>query len=256
VTIGSMVALKLINQGVNMSNTYGFFIKFSNNISHLEAIEEGNIYMNNGKYFIDLEKSTGIKGIGDKNEYNNIVHDVNVTLFDRKTNKELAKIESIQLTTRLYMYLYSPIFCMCLVEGDYIEECISDDGIEFLRINPKNLDIEKIEKEFGKYAILISFDKFVERFKRVCENHDYKLARAPIKYSDFSINDFSRSKTYYKASNYGYFYKDSSYSHQLEYRFVITNKEIRRPYVFNIGSIADYSMIVKTSDLLKLAIKK
>ena len=102
----------VINKGVCMSKVYGFFVKFSNNIDHLKAIQNGKLFMNNGKYFIDLECDSNIQGIGDKNEFNNVMYNVKYSILESGSDEILADGISPRFTTRLDKYLYSPLFCL------------------------------------------------------------------------------------------------------------------------------------------------
>ncbi|HBH1374923.1 hypothetical protein ACWJXL_00155 [Clostridioides difficile] len=111
-------------------------IKFSEE-KHIDSLALGNIYTNNFDYFIELEKQSKIKGIGDKDELalkivsinikkieriDNIETDINKQIFD-KSIKEIFKDTKSELRVESSEYdKKTPLFCTMRISKNELLE--------------------------------------------------------------------------------------------------------------------------------------
>lgn len=63
------------------------FLKFSNELWKLKALQKGNLYMNTLGFFKKLEEETKAKGMGDKNEGSMILTELHLKFYDKETNQ-------------------------------------------------------------------------------------------------------------------------------------------------------------------------
>lgn len=85
------------------------FVKFTKE-EYVNDILDGNLYMNNFKYFIDLEKKKRIKGQGDKFEAAFVTRAVDLRIIDPRTKKSLESVKEQKLlkgTLRQQRYHYT-----------------------------------------------------------------------------------------------------------------------------------------------------
>lgn len=80
---------------------------------YIKDIQSGKLYMNNLKYFVDLEKKSGKKGIGDIREAS-LLNIRNHELFIQINGGERQKVEIGPPPGIIYdeEALYHPVFCM------------------------------------------------------------------------------------------------------------------------------------------------
>ncbi|MDX5662011.1 hypothetical protein SIM64_19210, partial [Clostridioides difficile] len=129
-------------------------IKFSEE-KHIDSLALGNIYTNNFDYFIELEKQSKIKGIGDKDELalkivsinikkieriDNIETDINKQIFD-KSIKEIFKDTKSELRVESSEYdKKTPLFCTMRISKN---ELLEKKGLIFSKE-----EIKCLKKDF------------------------------------------------------------------------------------------------------------
>ncbi|MGC8229354.1 hypothetical protein ACP2W0_10150 [Pseudobacillus badius] len=69
------------------------FLKFT---SFYESLQAGNIYMNSLKYYIDLEKESGVRGVGDALEAAHVFKDLTFEMRNQETDEVVftGKVQS------------------------------------------------------------------------------------------------------------------------------------------------------------------
>lgn len=229
---------------------YPCLIKFSNSKEHLEALQNGQMYMNKLGVFTDLEKKNGVKGMGDDLEAAGVIVDLDVSILDYESNIEILKLHSSKMTIRFEYCLNKPVFCLFAVTPDMLEMIEDQEQYYQVRIEFSNEQKEQIPKHFGEYALVIHWAHFMDRVKNEFEKHGYSWVAKLVEYSDFNTNIESRIRAYVDETNDMFFWKDSALGYQNEYRIVILSEDVKSHVIKDIGSVKDISFIVKTQDLM------
>ncbi|SIS52142.1 hypothetical protein [Salimicrobium flavidum] len=84
---------------------------------HADDLLNGNLFMKNLKYFIDLEKNTGEKGRGDKREAAHVIRSQHVKVIDPKTEKVIATANEGEIIERYTNAPKVPVFCFTLFKA-------------------------------------------------------------------------------------------------------------------------------------------
>src|SRR5690625_693334 len=205
------------------------FIKFSAKKKYLTDIQQGNLYMNNGKYFINREKQDGVQGIGDKDELSAILSDVEIKLYDGETKEFLLEGEAQRLSFHYDYVLTKPIFCMTYIDHESLNITkVNKNSVE-CRIDFSGESIDKIIEDFGEYALVISPHDFEERLRESLKEQNIGYISDKVIYEDYSINSERRMDEYHNHNPSLFFKKDHSFEYQKEYRIVLTNIDSKEP---------------------------
>jgi len=227
---------------------FGFF-KFSQR-RFLEPLQKGNLYMNNFQYFIDLQKSTGEKGMGDIDEVAGIIKNANLTIYKAGTDEEVGKIKAESINFRYNDLLQYPVFCLFTIESDMLEIIeITDEYID-TKVRFTEEQKEQMAGHFGECALVIPPNLFRQRIEESFAEQGLLYIDNKVQYSDFDVNHGKRIKSYLDGDISLFFQKDQFFEPQREYRFVILNNKVEKNFEVNIGDLSEYTEIINTSDLL------
>ncbi|CKE84589.1 hypothetical protein [Bacillus paranthracis] len=227
---------------------FGFF-KFSQR-KFLEPLQKGNLYMNNFQYFIDLQKRTGEKGMGDLDEVAGIIKDADLTIYKEGTDEEIGKIKVERMNFRYNDFLQYPVFCLFTIESDMLEIIeITDEYID-TEVRFTEEQKEQMAGHFGECALVMPPNLLRQKIEEVFEEQGIMYIDNKVQYSDFDINHGERIKSYLEGDISLFFQKDKFFESQREYRFVILNKKVEKNFEVNIGDLSEYTRIINTSDLL------
>lgn len=147
------------------------FVKFIKK-EWVDSFLDGNMYMNNFKYFIDQENSDSVKGQGDAFEGAHVIKFLNATAYTLDENGseiKLADVESAALIERDPKVNKFPMFCLtCLGSHDYIVLEKTENIIKF-KLNIPEEDKNKIKDTFNADIALVSISPFtfISRFRKV-----------------------------------------------------------------------------------------
>lgn len=86
------------------------FTKFTQE-KYVKNLISGQLFMNNIKYFIDLENETKVKGQGDKYEASNVLSNVTFKMMLQGTDVLIGEGTAEQLIERNHVFDNIPIFC-------------------------------------------------------------------------------------------------------------------------------------------------
>jgi hypothetical protein len=195
----------------------------------LTPVTKGRIYCNTIKYFTEIEDNK-VRGDIDEN-CGWIDYLGDSTLSMKPVDTPNAEPLVFQASgTRIKQHFDASgynLFCMYLL----VVDSSFPNGFE-----PFNDRC----KEFGSHLLLVKDSpEFMKRIEAKLAALGYGYERTIVSYSDLS--QYSGGKSY--------FMKDSSYSYQNEYRFIIkSNKD--EPLILDIGSIEDIAVMIHANDNL------
>ncbi|MCU5379716.1 hypothetical protein OCA08_21520 [Bacillus cereus] len=225
------------------------FLKFSDNPKNLLSLQQGNVYMNNLKFFVDLEAETGIPGMGDKQEVLNVVNDVELSFYKQGTEDLAFKAKAKQITMRYEDALYKPVFCMFAVTVDMIKVLEESDKELKLAFDFSDELITKMHSEFGEHVLVISPAQFKNKIHKSFSEKNYDYTGKYVEYLDFNINEKRRMEMFQNQDIGTFFIKNNAFKHQNEFRIVIFNKDEENSIIEKIESLEDSSYLMKTEEL-------
>ena len=228
-----------------IENAFLMLVKFGSK-DNLIKLQQGQLYMKNLQYYVDLEKSTSDEDVGDMYDGQMLWKDAKVTLFDYDTKEFFAEGMASNLSLNLG-YLACPVFCMFAFDyRNHTNEKLVGDN---LTVRYDFTDEQKSKLcNFGTHALIIkNGDEFVERVRKGLLSNEIGYSRDFVKYYDF--NNIEQLKEVKEDSMRVAFWKRQKYAYQQEYRF-LAHTEVDDHLSINIGDISDITQLVETSKLL------
>ncbi|WP_232699434.1 hypothetical protein [Brevibacillus daliensis] len=225
------------------------FVKFQNNKDHLLSLQKGQLYMNNGRYFAELEKKSGTKGIGDKYELSQVMNKVSLSFHHSETSELLFEAEADVLSISMNAYMTKPLFCITQIDSQSLKIVKEYEESVDCQFDFGENDIEQLVKDFGEYALIISPGPFKERLNKALIDQGLLAHQGKISYVDYKVNSVERLESYHEFDPNHFFIKDLSFSHQREYRIVLASVDSEEPFVLDIDDLTDISILIETRDL-------
>jgi hypothetical protein len=233
-------------------------VKFTKE-EYIQSLLDGNLYMNNIKYFIDLENQTKVRGQGDKLEASNVINDVHLKFYKEGTDELLAEATSSRLVERNHFFDNIPIFCITSFDSkdfQIVEETEYSYKVKFA-INEK--EMKHMKESFGEKAIFINPAVFLNRVENNFTEKGFEFDARKVNYENLDINDSKRLEHFNGTSIIPLFIKDIFFESQREFRIAIFNNPTESVLVPNIGDLSDISYVMDTEDLFNytmLEVKK
>lgn len=225
------------------------FVKFGAK-EHLVLLQKGNIYMNNLKYFVDLERNKQKKGQGDSYEAGHVTTNVHITIKDSETDEEKVAFKSATTVIRQDDDLKNPVFCLFAIDESNFEYIWDDGDTARVKIVFTEEQKKELFNEFGDNALIIFSGAFLSSLKKSLEEQDFYYAHDLVNYVDYSVNSKERMLNFFKRQPSLFFSKDILLKYQQEFRLVIFNKKSEEPITIKIEDMSDYSFIIPTEELL------
>ncbi|MFC0907035.1 hypothetical protein ACFHWD_20465 [Clostridium sp. MT-14] len=239
--------MKKLSYLKGLEDCYLFLVKFTKQ-KYVNDILDGKLYMNNLKYFIELENKTHIKGQGDRFEAGNVMNNVTMRLYKSGTKKLISKIPIKRVTMRYNFYEKIPVFCLTVFgtnDFDIFEETNKSCKI---KLNINDTDKNNIINNFGEKAVIIRLDKFIDKIEKYNGNNSNSLIYGKVHYEDYNVNSINRYKNYANDSLEVLFTKDIYFSPQREFRIISGNNYTNDYFVANIGTLRDGGAYVLDTD--------
>lgn len=228
-----------------IENAFSMLIKLGSE-SNLRKLQQGELYMKNLQYYVDLEKSTDDEDVGDKYDGQMMLEKVKITMFDYETDKFWGQFDASEISMNLG-YLYCPVFCMYILDyRNQIGEELNGDNLK-VRYDFTEEQREKLAR-FGTHALVIkNGDEFVRRVKEGLLSNNIGYTCDFVKY--YSFNNLEQMREIQGDNSRIVFWKRQKYAYQQEYRF-IAHTHVDDYLSVNIGDISDITELIKTSVLL------
>jgi len=212
------------------------FLKFTD---YIDSLQEGNLYMNNFQYYINREKETGDRGVGDKLEASQVLSKVEFKMYNQDTGELAFSGTSGSINFHFDLDVKRPVFCIFALHSDNLSIVDENDEYYIAEMNFTEEEKEKMLKEFGEQMLIINPKNFIERVDKTLSGMGYNYVSGRVNYDDYSINNSKRLESYRKQDNEIFFWKDKFFENQNEYRFVITSLETDEAITVNIGDMSD-----------------
>lgn len=249
----------IINRKNGEKEEISLVIKFQTE-ENIKKLQSGDIYTNNLKYFIDLERESGQVGIGDKDEAALLISNiVDLKFSDTETGQDIPIEKAIfgelgnkvclgKTDARIQVDDYTKTPVLCLLGINKQELSVVDGGLVLTFDDDK---INKIKKEFEGYthALIIEPASFTKRIIDTAKTKGIHAEMDYIKYYNPNINQAERMNDY--GSIRRAFWKKEYFKSQNEFRIAFDNSPIEHGEVLmNIGDISDISIMLDIETLL------
>ncbi len=233
-----------------IENGWSMLMKFGSE-ENLKRLQKGQFYMKNLQYYVDLEKTTDDKDVGDKYDGQMVLQNVKITMFDSETGAFVAQMDS-PIASMDLGYLQYPVFCMFMLDyRNHVAEELTGD-VAKVRYQFTEEQLSRLPN-FGSHVLLIkNGNEFVERVKNGLLNAGYGYTRDFVQYYDGNIPQHMQevAKDYMRIA----FWKRQKYAYQQEYR-ILAHAQVEDHLCVDIGDLSDITLLMPTSDLLKCGIE-
>lgn len=227
------------------------FIKFGEEKWHLESLQHGKVRFNPARMFIDEEKKTKEKGVGDKQEASFVFPESKWYFQDPDSGEWLPAFEASNSTLTLDYLAKIPIFCLYTITGDSLEVIAEEGGHYKVKVVFSEKDKELLKKDFPKYehSLLIHATSFINRFNEEMKKKDIGYRHQLVQYDDYLKGNKERFSSYKEKGNIGpIFWKSDLYKQQREYRFALKD-QVTGVSVYDIQDISDFSCHITREEL-------
>lgn len=216
-----------------------------------DDFRSGKLYMKNLQYYIDEERRSGLKGIGDVNEGSLVLNEVQGLIKDAETGKLIAEFDAEKTTLSSNNLLKSPVLCLYTIDSTIFKITNRTDTSMDLEMNITEEQLKLLTSAFGDNLLFINGREFKRRVEKTCEEQGLELCHKKVEYEDYSINHVDRiSKMQNIFSEDMVFFKDKHFQYQNEYRFIIKNKFVDDHFYLDVGDLSD--VIIDEIDFKKL----
>lgn len=205
----------------------------------INSLQGGKIYLNSLKWFRDYENENGDTIVGDN--YEGMLHVNDGELINKETGEHISLNDNLISTTSSNAFVY----CMTFISP-------SIDEFTFSELQKEDL------KTFGDTALVIlDSEEFINRIKQKAAENGYSLLCNTVQYYDEENDNANIWISLLNNINNIAFWKRKSYSHQQEFRFVISADKCKEDHIeLEIGDISDISKVFKTEDVLNFKITR
>lgn len=223
--------------------------KFKKDKTHLNSLQNGEVYMNRIGTYKKIEEDEGKKGVGDRYDGHTVISNLhNITLTNIETGETIQMESAKALTYSFDDILAMPVFCSFAIDSSMLEIIGENEDNYFVELVFEPQELEKIIKDFGENVLIIKYGHFSKLLTKTITEKGYALIGKRVKYADYSVNQSERIKDD-EITNIA-FWKSDEFSHQNEHRFVIPMLDIETPLTINIGDLSEHSRLLPTRDLI------
>jgi len=226
-------------------NGFSMLLKFGSE-ENVRKLKDGQLYMKNLQYYVDLEKATSDEDVGDMYEGQMLLQTTNISIYSSDTNELVGQFLAPSASMDLG-YLKCPVFCMFMLDyRNHTQEKLDGD-ILTVRYEFTKKQIENMPG-FGEWVLLIkNGDEFINRVKKALILENVGFTRDYVKY--YEVSTLQQLQEIHEDNLRIAFWKREKYAYQQEYRF-ICHAEVDDNLIVNIGDISDISQMMKTEELL------
>lgn len=246
--------MAFLNEILGESNKLVALLKFSKK-EHLESLREGNLYLNNFKYFRNLEKEEGKKGQGDSKDLTLVLNEVNYELKNMETSEVIFRGKAKQSFLESEEDYKRHVFCCTGITPDILEVIeVKDDVASARLILPEELRVKALD-DFGGHVAFINSGIFFEKIRKACNDQGISMFSNIVSYKDMNINHSERIHAFNDNESSFFFEKDLFFKYQNEYRLVFPDLISDEPEVLKVGSLEDAITILSVEEFLNMELQ-
>ena len=203
----------------------------------IKTFREGYVYCKRLQYYIDLERETGDRIVGDEWEASLPIRDAIIYI------PEEGFVQQVKDTAIPFTVTNNFVLCMtgCKVPKDAVNHSLVSDEI----VN------------YGDTSLVITDrDEFIKRLQKGATDKGFHMVKQGFVnyYDDKADNIWMIQDVINDSSNIA-FWKRKRYERDSEYRFLFAGDTDRDHIKFPIGDISDISVVVNSSQIHKACVK-
>lgn len=227
-------------------------LKFSEK-KYLESLSEGKLYMNQFKYFKELEEKDGRRGQGDEKELASSFKDVNFKLIKQGSKQVILEGSASELILRNLGDLQNHLYCATAITPNMLEVLSYDEETKIAqtKLCLSEKLIGQARDIFGDHVGLINAGKFLEKVDVAAKKSGVTITSDIVSYRNQCINSIEDIKNFHEATLKIYYEKDNFFEYQNEYRLVAFGGNISGALQLELGDIHEYVEIMKTEELFE-----
>lgn len=216
---------------------FALLVKISK-LEYLKSIQSGKLYMNNLKYYVDLEKTTGEQGIGDVQEAS-WINIKKHKLFIQVEGEERKEMPIGPAPGIIYdeEALYHPVFCMMFKLINLQKENETQSVGQFQLSKEELADF--IDNDIGA-LIITDVGEFLNRVQIATREIGIAGKHGAVNYRDKRVPNIVNGGIQLDDS----FTKDLRFQKQSEFRIELFTQR-KEAMILDIGDIHDISFIAK-----------
>lgn len=227
------------------------FIKFCDKIEYAKDICNGDLYSNTIDYFREVELNTGNSSQGDKNELTLNPIPSSIKILDIETDELLGQADSIA-NIRFDSDSKKTIVSLVGIEIKSMEKLdYAENNSYYLKLPFTDSEISKMSDSFGKYCVIIDPPELYNNLYIYSKLNGIYTCINKVNYNS---NSKEHINCFFNESVNRFFYKESKFSYQREYR-ILFDMKLPCDHFIKIGKIAN-SKIFKSEDLKNLIFSK
>ncbi|MEQ7054026.1 hypothetical protein ABN764_25670 [Paenibacillaceae sp. P-4] len=204
---------------------------------YVKSIVNGQLFMNNIKYFVDLENQTKVKGQGDRYEAANILSNVTFKMYLQGTDTLIGEGTAGQIIERNHVFDNIPIFCFTAFDSSDFKIIDETENSYKVVFDIASHEVDKMIADFGTKAILINPVSFINKVDEAFRKKGIEYQADKVKYEDLSVNRVEKIESYRVPTTTPLFTKDIYFKYQREFRIVLLNHRVEKSYIAEIGRL-------------------
>ena len=226
------------------------YLKFTKSEEWAKDIINGRLYMNPIGFYRDLELKDGMKGQGDSQELRLVSENIQIKLITHNPEKEIP-LDSKRVKFQYTNDQHTPIFCILGIRVRDLVVCDYDEQSIKVRFPFNASDVEHLKRDFGEFVVMVSPEGFECAVHNTLTSQNLNGFFKEVIYCD--PDSLERQEDFLKGSIRRYLYKNIDFAYQKEFRLVLDEK-ITSGKFFDVGSLSDFSHILKVEDFLDCCI--
>lgn len=226
-----------------------FLVKFADEEWKLEELAKGILYLSTVKYFQDLEK----EGMGDNYDCKEVLTETDIQMYTDNTKKHLVYAGKGEATITDIEDCKRHIFCTTCIEFKDLN--ITKESENYFKVSLFYTDEQKkkMKENFGEYALIIKFKKFIDRIETVFNRENIIGAMGKANYVDYSKNRIDRITSFLENTPDKFFWKRLKYKYQNEFRIAVLNRTSNDAIKIDIGDISEFTELLPVDELCEFS---
>jgi hypothetical protein len=225
-------------------------VKFTRN-EFLDSLLDGNLFMNNFKYFIELEREMKVKGQGDKLEAGFVFRGTNAKIYYQ--GQEVGQAKFAEVVERYSEAEKLPVFCLAMFDSKDLKVIEENEKGLVVKVELPKEEQEAFINDFGPVAVVLPGD-FYDRVNKTAKEQEVECVAGRVAYLDYNHHDSERKKMFDEGSIDMFFWKDDFFKYQRECRIILTDNFVENSTSLNIGSIRDKAIVINTKEFFETAV--
>ncbi|SIT85330.1 hypothetical protein [Edaphobacillus lindanitolerans] len=226
---------------------FELFVKFTK-AEYVDSLLDGNFYMNNINFYIELENNSKTKGVGDKWEAAHVFQFDEMYYMDSEEDKVIKLLGKGELITRFEKSREVPVYCFSkFTAKDY---SLYEDTDEYMSFRLDIGDDLRKFKEFGDTAVIFPVN-IGEALREAAHSKGMDSVFKEVTYNGFSDKTLGEMDEFHKGSVDMFFRKNEMFKYQREVRLALYNTFVDNHFSLETQNIKEHSIVSPIEQFLE-----